>query len=115
MTKASQPKKPAKKLKCFYATRPWECRHHKDHSEIVAYVEASGNWEAVADFRTTSGVSAEDMALFICGLINDDQNNKPLLRDAMEALELCLEDDGLTFSSEQAADKVVTRIKARVS
>jgi hypothetical protein len=39
------------------------------------------------------------------------QPNESLLRDAMEALELVLEEGGLTFASEQAADSIITRIK----
>jgi len=37
-----------------------------------------------------------------------------LLQEAMTALELCLEEGHMTFTSEQAADRVITRIKARL-
>ena len=100
--------------KPMHATQPWKCRHHKDHSDIVAYVEAASDWEIVASVNRTAGASAEEMANFICGLVNDQQKSKNLLLAAMEALELCLEDSTLTFSSEQAAEHVVTNIKRMV-
>jgi hypothetical protein len=114
MPKTTKPKNTTRQPKCLYSAHPWKCRYHKDRSEILAYVEASGAWETVADIRPTAGASAETMALFICDIINDNQKSKTLLQEAMEALELCLEEEGLTFSSEQAADSVVTRIKKSV-
>ena len=111
MTKRSKPKNSDKKPMSFYSAQPWQCHNSKDHSEITAYVEASGIWEVVAIIRQTAGASAAAMAEFITRLVNDNQKNKDLLREAMEALELCLEEEGLTFSSEQAADRVITRIK----
>jgi hypothetical protein len=55
------------------------------------------------------------MAEFICYLINDNQKNKSLLLDAMTALESCLEESKLTYSSEQAADSVLHRIKESIA
>lgn len=104
-----KPKRP------FYSIHPLECQHQRDQSEIRAHVEASGNWETVAVIRQTTGVSAEAMAEFICYLINDNQKNKSLLLDAMAALESCLEESKLTYSSEQAADSVLHRIKERIA
>lgn len=101
----------AKKLRRYYSIHPWECKHFADHSEIAAYVEASGKWETILKVNRTSGVSAEAMATYICSLINESQPNKDLLRDAMEALEQVLEDEGLTFASEQAAEHTVRNIK----
>jgi predicted membrane chloride channel (bestrophin family) len=113
MPKVPKPKKQATKSREFYGLHPWQCRHHKDCSEITAYVEASG-WEKVLTVHPTSGASAEAVAQFLCDLVNDNRKNKSLLHDAMAALEQVL-NDGLNFSTEQAADRVVTRIKARVS
>jgi hemerythrin-like domain-containing protein len=115
MSKPAKQSKRDAKTRSFYALHPWECHHLKDHSVIVAYVEASGNWENIATIHATSGNGAETIAQFICGLVNEHQKNRSLLQEAMEALQLCLEDDHLTFSSEQAADHAVTRIKARIA
>jgi len=46
---------------------------------------------------------------------SDNHKNKTLLNEAMKALELCLEEDDMTFSSEQAAEKAVTAIKKLIS
>jgi len=97
------------KLKGFYSIHPWKCQHYKDYSEILAYVEASGQWEVLCVLHATSGATAEVMAMFICNLINDHQKNQSLLNAAMEALRLCLEEDSLTFASELAADHVLRR------
>ena len=114
MSKPSKPKTITEKPRSYYAAHPWECHHSKDNSVIVAYVEASGNWENIATIHPTPGHSAETIATFICGLVNEHQKNRNLLHDAMEALEMVIS-DGLTFSSEQVADRVVTRIKAGIS
>jgi hypothetical protein len=116
-TPSKRGRKPTREAKNrpFYSIHPWECQHQRDQSEIRAYVEASGNWETVAVIRQTTGANAEAMAQFICYLINDNQKNKSLLLDAMEALESCLEESKLTFASEQAADSVFRRIKESIA
>jgi hypothetical protein len=111
MPKKSPSETPIRKPKSFYAIHPWECRHHKDRSEITAYVEASGKWEIIAEIRHTSGASAETMATFISKIVNENQERQRLLLDAMAALQTCLDEDSLTFTSEQAADRVISNIK----
>jgi hypothetical protein len=115
MPKSTKPKCAATQARKFYTAHPWECRHHDDRSEIAAYVEASGEWETVLTVQPTSGASAEVVAAYIAAIVNEHQSKADLLQEALTALELCLEEDRLTFASEQAADRVITRIKARVS
>jgi len=98
------------KPRCYYALAPWKCRHHADRSEITAYVEASGKWETVAVIPQTSGTSPEALATFIIRVVNATQQNKDLLRDAMEALEAVMK-EGLNYSTEQAAEHVISDIK----
>lgn len=114
-TERSRKLKREAKNRPFYSIHPWACQHQHDQSEICAYVEASGKWEIVAIVQQTAGASAEVMAEFICYLINDNQKNKSLLLDAMAALESCLEESKLTYSSEQAADSVLHRIKKSIA
>lgn len=114
MPRTSKQNRPAKQPRQFYAVHPWQREHHPDRSGIKAYVEASGEWETILTVHPTSGASAEELAAFVAGIMNDHQGKADLLQDALEALELCLEEDHLTFASEQSADRVVTRIKARV-
>jgi hypothetical protein len=95
----------------LYSAQPWQSRHHEDYSEIVAYVEATGTWETIARVERTAGASAETAAAFIAHAINTGQQSRSVLRDAMDALQLCLEEDHLTFSSEQAAERSVTNLK----
>ena len=115
MPKATKPKKATASPRSLYVAQPWKCRHLKDHSEILVYVEASGAWETMGLVQPTGGASAETAAEFITQLINTSQQNQSALRDAMEALELCLEEDGLTFSSEQVAERSLNAIKKLVS
>jgi hypothetical protein len=103
-----------KRERSFYSLHPWRCDHHPDHSEITAYVEASGQWETVAVVPPTSGASAEAVASFIVRLVNTSQKNRDILRDAMAALEAVM-NDGLNFTTEQTAEHVIISIKQVVS
>jgi hypothetical protein len=98
----------------FYSIHPWQCRHNANNSEIMAYVEASGKWETVISIHPTSCASAETMATFIANLVNENQSNRDILIEAMNALESVLEDGGLNYTNEQDADAVVSRIKKRI-
>src|SRR6266851_1772305 len=115
MTKSSKPTSAMPSLRQFNAAHPWQCRHKKTRSDIEAYVEASGEWETILTVHPTSGACAETLANYVASIMNEHQSKTDLLQEAMMALELCLEDERLTFTSEQAADRAVTRIRARVS
>jgi hypothetical protein len=111
MTKKPTGKSNAKpEPRSFYWLASWRCNHHADRSEIMAYVEASGTWETVAVIPPTSGASAEALAAFIARAVNTTQQNKDLLRDAMDALEAVVS-DGLNFTTEQAAEHVIANFK----
>ena len=111
MPKKAKPPEPPAQPRAFYNHQAWRCSPHTDGCEILAYVEASGNWETVIDVRPTSGASPEALAAYVTATINQYQNEQNLLHQAMKALEQCLE-DGITFSSEQEADHVIARIKS---
>jgi hypothetical protein len=64
----------------------------------------------VAVVSPTSGASAEALAAFIASIVNAAQQNEDLLRDAMEALEAVV-NDGLNFTTEQAAEHVIANIR----
>jgi hypothetical protein len=113
-SKAQSSSKADPKPRCFYSLHPWRCDHHADRSEIMAYVEASGQWETVAVVPPTSGASAEAVASFIVRLVNAAQQNRDILRDAMAALEAVM-NDGLNFTTEQAAEHVIISIKKVVT
>lgn len=114
MQQKLKPQIPARKPRCYYTVHPWQCLHNKDNSEIQAYVEASGEWETVAVVNPTSGASAESLAHYICNLINKDREHNILLIDAMNTLELFLTEERRSFTSEQAAESLVARIKSKV-
>jgi hypothetical protein len=97
----------------YYALHPWRCEHSADHSKIQAYSDASGKWEIVAIIPPTPGLTPETLAEFIANIINANQKNQDLLRSAMKALEDVIE-EGITFSTEQAADSVIAQIKKQV-
>jgi hypothetical protein len=115
MPKSKKAKSAVKQPRQFYTAHPWQCEHHQDRSDITAYVEASGEWETVLTVHPTSGASAEALATHVAAIVNEHQDGVDLLQDALSALELCFEEGKLTFTSEQEADRVITRIKARVS
>jgi hypothetical protein len=98
----------------FSSVPPWKSRPQSDHSEILAYSEAGGAWETVLDVRQTSGACHERMAASILALIHEHQEKQNALHCAMEALELVMA-DGLTYSSEQLAERALSRIKNVIS
>src|SRR5208282_4068571 len=94
----------------FYSLHPWQCRVEKDSVEILAYVEAS-DWEPVLTVHPTSGASAEILANYVTAIINEHHTRQDLLHEAMSSLAICLEEDKMTYTSEQTAERVITRIK----
>lgn len=114
MPKTPKPQSHTKKPINYYSIHPWACRHLKNHSEITAYVEISSTWEKVLDVCSTSGATHETMAAYILSVIHEHQKKQCALHDAMNALQLVL-NDGLTFTSEQAMELAVTNIKKVIS
>jgi hypothetical protein len=98
----------------LYTLLPWACQHYDDRSELKAYVPASGVWECVAEVRRTAGASAETMADYLMRIVNDHEKMSDLLRDAAEALDLCLQSDGLAWDAEREAEITARRIRERV-
>ena len=96
----------------FYASHPWRCEPRGGDCALLAFVEASGDWETVALVKKTSAASAEAVAGYIAGLVNDLYKERPLLDAARSALEAVLE-EGLNYSTEQDADIVLRRMKER--
>lgn len=78
--------------------------------EIKAYVEKSSKWETIVEVHSSSDASADALSSYISGVINESQTWQELLEEAKAALEL-IEAEGITFSSEHAADRVLSRIK----
>lgn len=110
MPKPTNSKKHAAKPLQFYTLRPWQHRVTEDGVEILAYVEGH-DWEPVLIVNPTSGASAEAMATYLTDIINQHHPRQGLLHEAMSALEICLEEDKMTYTSEQTAERVITRIK----
>jgi hypothetical protein len=105
----------AKNTRRYFALQPWQLELNADQIVITAHVEASGKREAIVIINQTSGAMREELAAYICRIVNDFHNNQNLLQDAMDALEQVVEEAGLTFSSEQAVDQVITRFRAKGS
>jgi hypothetical protein len=114
MSMAKKPKAADKnkkaRLRAYYGVHPWRCTHHGDRSEVFAYAEASGTWELVLEVRSSSGATAEELAIYIVNLVNDRREDQPALEQAFAALDGVLQ-DGLTFTTEQEADHAVERLK----
>jgi hypothetical protein len=94
----------------FHCPHPWKCQHGSDSSEVLAFAEASGQWERIGIFPSTSCASAKAMAEFITDLVNDTQRNGDLLEAACETLERIVF-MGLNYCTEEEANEVVARIK----
>jgi hypothetical protein len=96
----------------YHALHPWRWQARGDQCELVAYVEASGKWETVATILRTSSASAESLANFIVGVVNDVREDNDAVHGAFRALE-SLMNEGLTFTIEQEAASAVERLRQR--
>ena len=94
----------------YYTRHPWKCSSRNGKVQIEAYVEKSSNWETIIEVRSSSDASAEALAGYVSDIINQDQMRQELLEEAKAALEQ-IEKEGITFSSEHDADRVLRRIK----
>jgi hypothetical protein len=100
------------KVRTCYGSHPWRCQPCEGGCELIAYVDASGQWETVAIVQPTSNATARALAEFIVGLVNEQQRDSDVLQAAFDALDGLLE-QGLTFSTEQDADRVIETLKRR--
>jgi hypothetical protein len=87
MAKARKPRAGSAKPRSFYLLHPWRCELRGDDCDIMAYVEASGRWQAVATIPATPGASADELAGFIVTLVNDNQKRDDVMQAALSALE----------------------------
>jgi hypothetical protein len=96
----------------IYATQPWKVEVKTKDAVVEAYVEVNGAWETVAIVLPSSGASAETMARFIVGLVNDEQKQAPLLEDALAVLE-SVNRETLTLTTGQAVKHVIDELRKR--
>jgi hypothetical protein len=94
----------------FYTEYPWKCSLGDGRVEIKAYVEKSAKWETILEVHSSSDATADALSGYISEIINESQARQELLEEAKAALEL-IEAEGITFSSEHAADRALSRIK----
>jgi len=99
-------------VRSYYESQPWRCQVTKDGCELVAYVGTSGQWETVAFIEGRSDAGARALGDDIVRLVNERQRDGDVLRAAFEALDGVLE-QGMNFSTEQDADRVVETLKRR--
>jgi hypothetical protein len=62
--------------------------------------------------RHTAGFTAEALATFIIGVVNDYEATQSLIDDMIGALETCLECKALDWSAEHDVDIVLRRARA---
>jgi hypothetical protein len=77
------------------------------------YSMASGKREIIAETHQTSGGTAEAIAEFIVRAINDIDKREHPIKEMAEALEICLECEGLNWSAEHDAEVVLPHAKMR--
>jgi hypothetical protein len=98
---------------CFHFGRhPWRCTHRGAHSEIQAYVEASGQWETIAVVQPASAATAERLATYIVNVINEGWEDRDVLQEAFDALTALLR-EGFNFTTEQEAEHAIDRLRKR--
>jgi hypothetical protein len=108
LKKKSQPA-PAVQGRSVFATAPWTARHHNDHSEIDAYIEATGDWATLTKICDATGVDAEATANFIVRAVNAYDAHRALIAELAAALRQCLDSGNLGWKTEYAAELVVRK------
>lgn len=97
-----------------YTAAPWTARHHPNHSEIEAYVEATGNWTTLAEIFDATGVDAEATADFIAYAINAYDVNRALIGELAAALRRCLTSNALGWDAQYGAETAVRKAEQLV-
>jgi hypothetical protein len=97
-------------LQGYYRSKPWRCAQSGDKCTLEAFVETSGQWEAVAIVQPTSGAKSTSLASFILGLVNEWNEHDDLIQAAADTLEAVLQ-EGLTYSTEQEVEFMVERLQ----
>jgi hypothetical protein len=96
--------------RAFYTGHPWRCSSSGNKVLVQAFVEASSHWEAIIEVRSSSDASAKDLSGYIARVINEHSMRQAVLNEVKTALEL-IEEEGMTYSSELAADHALRRLK----
>jgi len=100
---------PAIPTRSVFTAAPWTVRHHNDHSEIDAYVAATGDWATLTKICDATGVDAEATANFIIRAVNAYDAHRVLIADLAGALRQCLDSGGLSWKTEYAAELAVRK------
>jgi hypothetical protein len=90
----------------FYGVKPWRCEHHADRSELFAYLDPRHGWERVGTIWAVRDQKARALADFIVKVINASARSDDVLREAHDVLVAMLT-EGVTFSTEQEAERIV--------
>ena len=101
----------ASKAHALFGLEPLSCRHYPDHSDIEAYVMASGDRQPVAEIKASAYFSAEAAAEFFAKAVNDYARHKSLIAELVAALESCLECKGLDWSAEHDGELALRRAR----
>lgn len=104
---------PAVQRKWLFAIEPWRYRLLDDRRSAVieAYVEAAGKREVIARIIQTEWIDADRTASFITDAVNALHAHDATVTELCNALELCLESDGLTWAAEIEAEAAIKRAK----
>lgn len=93
----------------LYTAAPWTARHQNDHSEVEAYIEATGNWTTVLEIDDSVGIDAEATTDFIVRAVNAYDVNRSLIHELASALRQCLATGGLEWKTEHSAELAVRK------
>jgi hypothetical protein len=111
MPKESKRRPPDTSTKRFHTSQPWVAQHHSDRSEIRAYSEASCEFETVLVVCGTSGCSAEAMAAFVLGIVNEIILSESIMLRAMTTMQDFLIENDFNPKVEKPVVDLVERIK----
>ena len=98
-------------VQSFYRRERWRCLHETDTRSVIdVFFSPTQTWVRVATVWATHLVSAKEFAEFLVGVVNDAAVTADLLDDARATLAQMLA-DGVDFSTEQEADRIIESIR----
>jgi DNA-binding CsgD family transcriptional regulator len=106
MAKPPNQPKNKKAQKPFYQSDEWRAQYRNGYSEVEIHDGAANIWSTVMHVQ---GKHHLEIADFTVAVINAHNQKIDKYEEAIRALEICLESDGLSWEAEQAADIVLGR------
>ncbi len=108
MEQTPQQPKRIKALSRTYDLQQLNVRHHEKHSVVEVFSKKNNRWDAIAEIK---GADHRTFAEFIVFKIQTQSQTSTHLEEAINALQLCLESNELSWEAEQEAEAILKKTR----